>query len=97
MDYERFTDWNAAYQTCRRRERSIVAIVGTETARIWPNGEYQLLHSELPEPETAGEQESLIEETGFDGGDRRAPGFHQPATPAGRGQSSGGAPPGGVD
>ena len=46
MECERFDDWDTAYQVCRDRKRSLLAKVGTEKARIWPNGEYQLLESE---------------------------------------------------
>ena len=48
---ERFDDWYEAYRVCRARNQSLVARVGTETARIWPNGEYALLHSDLPDSE----------------------------------------------
>jgi hypothetical protein len=54
MEYETFDDWASAYQACRKRNRAIVVKVGTETARICPNGEYQLLHSEQPEWEAPG-------------------------------------------
>lgn len=49
-NYEIFDDWKAAYEMSQELKRSIVAKVGTEVARIWPDGEYELLHTEVPVP-----------------------------------------------
>jgi hypothetical protein len=53
---ERFDDWETAYEACRERNRSLVAKVGTETAHIWPTGEYELLESHS---EPTGDEDTM--------------------------------------